>query len=320
MAVVVVLCGAGAAVAPLFDRAHWWQWAKHIPFVPAVVADLAVFAIASAWVLYCGFRLGVRFDDHGVTVRRAIKADRYSWPEVSHFADGCFKTGDGGKIWALDVVLADGQAVTLTATAGKKPSTKILTAIGEVAARHQIPADVTGDPKTRDGTPANPGLYPDPGGTPGLRHWDGSEWSPLLQADPGRGGVEAGKPAEVWSPLPGSEQQWHDAAGTARRAGIWSAVWLAVTAAVLAVAVVLYARDLSKPHADYSLAALLAFGAAPIGLILTSAMWDIRKKTRRIDKAATMAPGIAATGDSAASPGGGRRNYRYRGQRSQPKR
>jgi hypothetical protein len=118
MAIVVVLCGVFAAVFPLFDRAHWWVWAKHILLVPAVVADLAIVAIASAWVLYWGFRLGVRFDDDGVTVRRIVKIDWYAWPEVSRFADGCYKTGHGQTIWALDVVLVDGQAVTLTATAG----------------------------------------------------------------------------------------------------------------------------------------------------------------------------------------------------------
>jgi hypothetical protein len=140
MAIVLVLCVAGGGVAQLFDRAHW---AKHLP----VVADLAVFAIACAWVLYRGLRLGVRFDEHGVTVCRTFKTDRYAWPEVSRFADGWYKTGDGDKIWALDVVLVSGQAVTLTATARKKTaSPKMLTAIGEVAARYQIPAELTGTP------------------------------------------------------------------------------------------------------------------------------------------------------------------------------
>ena len=151
MAIGLVLCGAAAGVAPLFDRAHWWQWAKHLPFVPAAVADLAVVSIACAWVLYLGLHLGVRFDEQGVTVRRTFKTDRYAWPEVSRFADGCYTTGNGDKIWALDVVLADGRAVALTATARKKTaSPKILTAVGEVAASYQIPAELTGTPRTRE--------------------------------------------------------------------------------------------------------------------------------------------------------------------------
>lgn len=48
MAVGLVLCGAVAAIVPLFVRAHWSPWAKHLPFVLAVAADLAVVAIASA--------------------------------------------------------------------------------------------------------------------------------------------------------------------------------------------------------------------------------------------------------------------------------
>jgi len=300
MAVGLVFCGAEAAIVPLFVRAHWSPWAKHLPFVLAVAADLAVVAIASAWVLYRGFRLGVRFDDHGVTVRKVLQVDRYSWPEVARFADGSYQT-DGGRIWALDVVLVDGQAVTLAATAAKKPAPKVLAAIGQVAAQYQIPADVTGEPTMRDGTPPNAGLYPDPGGIAGLRYRDGREWSPLLQADPGRGGAEAGKPAEVWSPLPGAEQQWHDAAATARRAGIWSAVWLAVTAAILAIGVVLLARSHGRPHPDYSLEPLVG-AAALIGLVCSSVMWDLRKKNRRIDKAAKLAAGITSPRDSMHGP------------------
>jgi hypothetical protein len=52
MAIVLALCVAGAGVAQLFDRAHWWQWAQHLP----VVADLAVFAIACAWVRATRYR------------------------------------------------------------------------------------------------------------------------------------------------------------------------------------------------------------------------------------------------------------------------
>lgn len=62
-----------------------------------MVADLAVFAIVSAWVLYWGFRLGVRFDDHGITIRRTFRTDRYTWPEVSRFADGRYKTQGAGS-------------------------------------------------------------------------------------------------------------------------------------------------------------------------------------------------------------------------------
>jgi hypothetical protein len=171
LASILVLSGAVVAVTLLLDRAHWWQWAKHIPLpAPAVAGCVASVAIASAWLLYRGWHLGVRFDDHGVTVRKVFDADRYGWPEVSRFADGCYKTGDGTGIWALDVVLVDAQAVTLKATAGKNPSPKMLTVIGQIAAHYQIPAEVTGEPKPRDGTPANARLYPDPGGTTRLRH------------------------------------------------------------------------------------------------------------------------------------------------------
>jgi hypothetical protein len=294
LAIILVLCGAGMAFAPLFDRTHWWQWAKHVPFVLAVVADLAVVAIVSAWVLYLGFRLGVRFDDQGVTVRRFFRADRFSWPEVSRFADGCIET-QGGKSWALDVVLVDGRAVTLKATARRrKASPKMLAAIGEVAARYQIPAGLTGDPKTREGMPANPGLYPDPG-EKGWRQWEGREWSPLLQQHRSGG--------EVWSPLPGSERRWQDAASKAnsdaRRAGIWFAVLLAVSTITLVGSGVLFLWGDS--HNNNFTWSTPTFWVGVIGLVFTSVAWNARKRYRKIDQAGKTVAGITVTGDSATS-------------------
>jgi hypothetical protein len=72
----------------LFDRQHWWPWARHIPTpVPVVVVYVAAVAFASIWLLYRACRLEARFDDYGVTVRKLFRTHRYSWPEASHFAD-----------------------------------------------------------------------------------------------------------------------------------------------------------------------------------------------------------------------------------------
>ncbi len=64
-----------------------------------------------------------------------------------------------------------------------------------------------------------------------------------------------------------------DAASRARRAGIVFAVSLLGTAAFVAATVVLYARDLSKPHADFTLAAL-GLGASCCGLLYTFTAWQ----------------------------------------------
>jgi hypothetical protein len=135
-----------------------------------------------------------------------------------------------------------------------------------------------------------------------LRHWDGSQWSPfLLQADPASAKPGGGKaPAEVWSPLAGSEPQWHDAAGRVKRAGLVFAAWLGVTAVAVAVTVVLYARDLSKPQADFSLA-VVALLAAGFALMMTFSAWARRKNLKKIDRAGKMAAAVAGPADSAAS-------------------
>ena len=269
--------------------------------VLATVACLAVAAAVSVWGCTRGWRIGLRLGDDGVTVRNYFRTYRISWPEVRCFADGSVSGGESGRLWALDVVLRDGRTVTASGTARSaqdaRPQT--LAAIRQAAARYGIQAELTGTASKRGSreSPANPGLYPDPGGQPGLRRWDGKQWSPLLQrADPGDGGPAAGNsPTEVWSPLAGSEPQWHDIAARIRRAEIVSAVWLAVAAAAGVATVELYARDLSNPQADYSLAAL-ALGATGLALAFAISALARRKDLRKIERAGKAAAVLADTG------------------------
>jgi hypothetical protein len=110
-AVVGVPILGGLAVAVVGGPAHWPQNAPY----------LAVVAIASILLFYRFWRMGVRFDDHGVRLRGFLRTDRFGWPEVSHFADG-HATVSGGEssavVWALAVVLHDGRVITVSATAG----------------------------------------------------------------------------------------------------------------------------------------------------------------------------------------------------------
>ncbi len=62
------------------------------------------------------------------------------------------------------------------------------------------------------------------------------------------------------------------------------AVWLAATAAAAAVTVALYARDLSKPQADFTLA-VVALSAALLALCMTFNAWARRKNLKKIDQA-----------------------------------
>lgn len=304
-AIFFVLCLGALAVLGPFSRADWPGWAKDIPVpFPVVVIYLAVVGSAAAWLLYRGCRLGARFDDQGVAVCKLFRTQRYSWPEVSRFADG-YGERQGGRFWALDIVLSSGQAVTVSGVVvrGTLAPPKKLAAIRQVAAHYQIPAEVTGIPRTREGWPATgkPGLHPDPGGKPGLRRWDGSHWSPFLQADPARDGQEAGKSAEVWSPLPGSEHRWHDAAAKARRARTEIIASLAVAAAAAAAAVVLYARELGKPKASFT-AAIVVLVVSVGALLRAYGCWRERKDLTKIDQAGEAAAGLAGTGGSAVRP------------------
>jgi uncharacterized protein DUF2510 len=177
------------------------------------------------------WRVGLYADDLGVTVRRsASRADRFVWAEVSRFADGCQST-DTARIWMLLIGLHAGREVAVECEAwGPVPET--VRAIRQVAERRGIPAEVTGLPMI-DGRPAEHGLYEDPGGQPGLRYWDGTEWSPLLTSGVRKAGT-ARKSAGSWSALPVVAGPWQYAAARARRSGVRFAVLAAVSAVATA--------------------------------------------------------------------------------------
>ncbi len=72
---------------------------------------------------------------------------------MSRFADG-YGESQGGQFWVLDIVLSDGHAVSVRAAQGRtNASAKTLAAIRQVAACYQIPAELTGTPPRRDGSP-----------------------------------------------------------------------------------------------------------------------------------------------------------------------
>jgi hypothetical protein len=76
--------------------------------------------------------------------------------------------------------------------------------------------------------------------------------------------------------------------------------WLVVTAAAAAVTVALYARDLSKPQADFTLA-VVALIATGLALLMTCTAWARRKNVKKIGQAGKAAAVLADTGESTAS-------------------
>ena len=304
-------CSLGVALIPLFflcfglsltlADAPGMPSGQKVPAVAAFLAGIAVVIWGCIWGCARGWRMGVRLDDLGVTVRNFLGIYRFSWDEVRRFEDGLIhETGEGGSsyFWALNVVLHDGLAVAAKGTARKKGARpQTLAAITQAAARHSVPAALTGI-AMKGGSPVHPGLYPDPGGQPGLRHWDGEEWSPLLRADPASGGpAKAQARAEVYSPLPGSQQQWHNAVARARRATALSAVWLMAAAGAAAGTVALIAHNKAADDSLNMLAVLVVL--ACLGAAWDA--WKTRKKFRKIDQAAKA--GSIGYGDSAIGPG-----------------
>ena len=85
----------------------------------------------------------------GVRIRQFLRTDRFGWPEVSHFADGRTSLTDGkdaADFRPLHIVMR--RAGCRGAGGGwhglRAGDPKVRAAIAQVAARYQIPAELTG--------------------------------------------------------------------------------------------------------------------------------------------------------------------------------
>src|SRR5690348_14458848 len=160
---------------------------------------------ASRTVTLCrGQGLFLRADDAGVLLRNFHfgYARRIAWTEISHFADGEY-TKEGVTSWMLVINLHSGKRVPVPCSV-LNPTGEGLPAVRQEAQPHGIPADLAGVPM-KSGQPPRRGLYKDPGGQPGVRYWDGTQWSPLLPSHVGKSGGKdriAGVSSGTWSTLP----------------------------------------------------------------------------------------------------------------------
>jgi hypothetical protein len=256
-------------------------------------------------------RAQLRMDENGIRVKNPGWADGVkrviSWDEVRWLRDGARLSRR--TRWALEIVLKDGVVVRSEASASGTAAAvpQVLQAIRQAARDHAVPAVVTGRPVERcgPGIPPKAGLYPDPGGEPGLREWNGTEWSPVLRTDPAdadSGGT--GELATRWSPLPKQAQQQH-AEGAAKEAGdlrrgAGALVVLALAAAVSALVMLGIACTwLGPPGAGVSDGAKTAVWVTGLFLALCTA--GLLRTTRRVRRGVQRRQRIAELAGQAAS-------------------
>jgi hypothetical protein len=115
----------------------------------SVIAYCAIVAAGGILLLYRACRHRVRFDDRGIMVRNFYWTHKLSWHDVSHFGYGKIigLTERGPDFWAVRIVLNNGPSVAAEGTARVRESDflRVLATMGQVAARWQIPAQVTGE-------------------------------------------------------------------------------------------------------------------------------------------------------------------------------
>jgi hypothetical protein len=252
---------------------------------------------------------GLFVDESGVTVR----THRYAWAEISRLEDSRHVSDhDGRSYWELLIVLRTGRAIPVSRL--MITSEPGLTALLQAAERHAVPAEVTMVPRT-DGRPAKRGLYEDPWGQPGLRYWDGIQWSPLLPPEFGKARRNAKDQAlwpsqRSWSSLPVAEGSWTYAAACARRFATQLAVIGTASAAMLTWGVIELARSMHHGHLSGGLWLFFAAAAAYLAI----PRWAQRKFFLKLDDAANGPLGIAGDRARAVDPS----PYRFGTHRSRP--
>ena len=102
---------------------------------------MALLVAVSVWATLRGWRMGLRIDDQGVTIRNFNRTYQLGWNEVSHFRDGAGLKKGTTPQWALSVVLQDGEAIVAYATSW---SAETQAALEQAAQRHGISAELTG--------------------------------------------------------------------------------------------------------------------------------------------------------------------------------
>jgi hypothetical protein len=269
-------------------------------------------------------RAELRMDDDGIKVMNTWGSDLVDrvigWDEVYWLRDG--PRFSRYTRWIMEIVLKNGSTIKVEASATGTTSAapQALQAIRRIASQHAIPAVLTGRPVTRfdpgTGMP-EAGLYPDPGGAPGLREWDGTEWSPVLHTDPAdiaSGGN--GELAPTLSPLPKQvrQQHWESAVGALEGQQFMAralAVLTWLVAALLLAGLVVACYWLTPTGAARVLgAAKAAVWAADLFLALCAAgLWRALRRARasvrrhqRIADMAEEAAAVASAHDAQSPP------------------
>ena len=175
---------------------------------PGVKADVTLTGPGDTQLRIAGYGIAYRNNPYGEGDARywtLIDHDRVSW-----LRDGP-RTSRRSK-WTLEIVLTGGTVIAASAvkSEGHAADPEVLETVRRAARDHGYRAALTGKPTARmpEGPFAEAGLYPSPGAEPGLREWDGTEWSAMLHADPADGPL-GGALATRWSALSRQEQQQH---------------------------------------------------------------------------------------------------------------
>jgi hypothetical protein len=128
-----------------------YGWLLYIWPIPVLANRVAPWPIPAAYLVlvtvlvvacyYRASRVALVVSDSGLVVRNFLRSRRLGWAEVARLVDGCA----WGDDWALTILLTDGRGVTSAAAVSTRLANPgWLTRLAEQAARHDVPADLSG--------------------------------------------------------------------------------------------------------------------------------------------------------------------------------
>jgi Bacterial PH domain len=151
----------------LFGSIVVWSVAASARVTPLWVPAGVILVVTLIWGWFRGWRMGLRIDASGLTIRNFFRTHRIGWREVARFADGSvLSLGRGNDAyaayWALRVVLHD-ESQTAAGGPGRSPGRpgrrRAVTARGTMAGQFPygeatLAGEFAGGPRTLAGESA----------------------------------------------------------------------------------------------------------------------------------------------------------------------
>jgi Bacterial PH domain len=119
---------------------------------PGQAVGSALVFLLTGWLLVRIWRMTLRIDDDGMTIRNPLRTHHLNWCEINHVTDHTYNNGESTVRWRVVVILSDGHQIQAWATRQSHSVPELVAAISTVAVSHgvrTVPDPYQGKPRGR---------------------------------------------------------------------------------------------------------------------------------------------------------------------------